>query len=147
MIDLRRYMTSILGGPPRDHGPIAATQLVIGACMAGYTVTHLPPKFLALFEHPVAQYLVFFILFNTSHGDQTPKAWAFMDALILTLSVNALIFILQQLYVEKPKEEPKEVPKKEPAVEQVPDVKVGGPPDMNNSNVNHRHTHPHPHMH
>ena len=50
MIDLGRYMTSILGGPPKDHGPIAATQLVIGACMAGYTVTHLPPKFLALFE-------------------------------------------------------------------------------------------------
>lgn len=143
MIDLGRYMTSILGGPPKDHGPIAATQLVIGACMAGYTVTHLPPKFLALFEHPVAQYLVFFILFNTSHGDQTPKAWAFMDALILTLSVNALIFILQQLYVEKPKE----VPEKEPVVEKVPDVKVGGPPVMNNSNVNHRHTHPHPHMH
>ena len=147
MIDLAKYMTSILGGPPRDHGPIAATQLVIGACMAGYTVTHLPPKFLALFEHPVAQYLVFFILFNTSYGDQTPKAWAFMDALILTLSVNAVIFILQQYYTEKPKEEPKEESQKEDVVEEVPDVKVGGPPDMNNKGSNHRHTHPHPHMH
>ncbi len=136
-MDLGKYITSILGGPPRDHGPINATQLVIGACMAGYTVTHLPADFLKLFEHPVAQYLVFFILFNTSHGDNTPKMWAFMDALLLTLSVNAVIYIIQNAY------------KKEEPVEPVPEPETKPEPKQPELNMNdlHAHTHPHPHMH
>lgn len=131
-MELGKYINSILGGPPRDHGPINATQLVIGACMAGYTVTHLPADFLALFEHPVAQYLVFFILFNTSHGDQTPKSWAFMDALLLTISANVIIYLIQTYYKNKKAE-------KEAALKAT--VEKSAEKDS------HRHTHPHPHLH
>jgi len=131
-MDLGKYITSILGGPPRDHGPINATQLVIGACMAGYTVTHLPVEFLALFEHPVAQYMVFFILFNTSHGDNTPKSWAFMDALLLTGTVNALIYLIQTYYKNKNAE--KEAIEKA-AIEKPEETDLRA------------RAHPHPHLH
>lgn len=100
-MDLIKYTKSLLGGPPRSHGPINAAQLVIGSCMAGYTVTHLPAEFLVLFEHPVSQYIVFFILFNTSHGEQTPGSWAFIDAFLLTIIVNAAIYLIQEYYKNK----------------------------------------------
>tara|TARA_B100000575_G_scaffold294645_1_gene312601 strand:- start:247 stop:669 length:423 start_codon:yes stop_codon:yes gene_type:complete len=44
-------------------------QLLIGACFAGYTVTHMHPKFLKNFEKPLWQFVIFWMLFNTGIGD------------------------------------------------------------------------------
>ena len=92
-------MTSILGGPPKDHGPIAATHsLLVHAWLDTLLpICHLNLRFIRTSS---AQYLVFFILFNTSHGDQTPKAWAFMDALILIL-VLMLLYLFYNNYMLK----------------------------------------------
>lgn len=95
-----KYFKSAMGGPPQDHHFIESIQLIIGACFAGYTVTHLPPKFLELFERPYVQFIVFYILFNTSHGSSISKVWVFVDALLFTLVINIAIYLIKRGYGE-----------------------------------------------
>ena len=72
--------------------------LIIGACFAGYTVTHLPPKFLKLFETPIAQFIIFFILFESSHhGGDSLKAMI-ISSIIYTIIFNILIKLIHKLY-------------------------------------------------
>tara|TARA_Y100000816_G_C25874415_1_gene456323 strand:- start:17 stop:355 length:339 start_codon:yes stop_codon:yes gene_type:complete len=72
--------------------------LIVGACFAGYTVTHLPPKFLKLFETPIAQFIIFFILFESSdHGGDSLKAMI-ISSLIYTIIFNILIKLIHKIY-------------------------------------------------
>ena len=62
------YFRSLLslGSKYPKHNVKAALQLVIGAVFAGYTATQFPPEFLKLFERPLAQFMIFFLLLQIS---------------------------------------------------------------------------------
>jgi|APSaa5957512493_1039668.scaffolds.fasta_scaffold12448_4 hypothetical protein len=100
MFSPNKYLKSVMGGSPKDHHLLSSVQLIIGACFAGYTVTHLPPKFLELFERPYVQFVVFYVLFNTSHGDSVSKFWIFVDALLFTTLMNVGIYVIKRTYGE-----------------------------------------------
>jgi len=100
MFSPARYFKSVMGGAPKDHHFISSVELIIGACFAGYTVTHLPADFLKLFERPYVQFVVFYILFNTSHGGSVSQMWVIADALLFTAIMNLGIYVIQRAYGE-----------------------------------------------
>ena len=67
-------------------------QLLIGACFAGYTVTHMHPKFLKNFEKPLLQFVIFWMLFNTGIADDHfTIIFSAIYAIGMTILVNYII--------------------------------------------------------
>jgi hypothetical protein len=89
-----------MGGSPQNHHFFSSVELIIGACFAGYTVTHLPADFLKLFERPYVQFVVFYVLFNTSHGGSVSQMWVIADALLFTALMNLGIYVIKRAYGE-----------------------------------------------
>lgn len=85
-----------------SHNINLALQLVIGAVFAGYTATAFPPDFLKLFEHPIAQFLIFFLLFNSIERVKGfPRTFIFIDALIFTIFIQIAIRLIKGYYKNK----------------------------------------------
>ena len=62
MLYFKEYLTSIKGGPPKQHHAISTFLLIIGAVFAGYTAVNFPPELLELSSHPLGQFFIFMIL-------------------------------------------------------------------------------------
>ena len=85
-----------------SHNINLALQLVIGAVFAGYTATAFPPDFLKLFEHPIAQFFIFFLLFNTVERiNGFPRIFIIIDALMFTIFIQIAIRLIKEYYKNK----------------------------------------------
>ena len=103
---VQNYAKSFLGigskFPMRNIS--ASSQLVIGAVFAGYTSTAFPPEFLKLFEHPVAQFFIFFLLFNSmEHVKGFPTIFVIVDAVLFTILIQVVLRLVREFY-KKPEQ-------------------------------------------
>jgi len=99
---ISKYLISISGGEPKSHNISIGIQLIIGAAFAGYTVTHMPEQFLKIFEHPLMQFLVYFVLFKQTQVDRTiPYYFAMFDALLFTIIINIIIYIFKKMTIKE----------------------------------------------
>ena len=104
---VRNYSRSFLGIGSKfpNHNIKASLQLVIGAVFAGYTATAFPPEFLKLFEHPVAQFFIFFLLFNSmEHVPGFPTIFVVVDAVLFTIMIQIVLRIVREMYKKKENE-------------------------------------------
>ena len=111
-ISLPQYLKSISGGEPSSHRFDNTILLMCAAIFAGYTATALPKKFLKLFQNPIVQFIVFYIIGITSYGGSMPPGgkgfgpfkvfWAgpyvFLDAILVVCLMQLLIFITRMIY-------------------------------------------------
>jgi hypothetical protein len=112
MLSLSKYLVSLSGGPPSEHRFDNTLCLMIGAVFAGYTATALHPEFLKEFEHPLIQFLVFYIIGISSYGGNVPPGgwgwgpfktlWAgpyvFLDAILTVVAFQTLVYITNYYY-------------------------------------------------
>ena len=81
---------------------VSDLQLLIGACFAGYTVTHMHPKFLKNFEKPFVQFVIFWMLFNTGIADDHYSIMiTAIYAIGITILVNYIINLTNKYYSSK----------------------------------------------
>ena len=73
-----------------------SVQLIIGAVLAGYTAQTIPPTYMQYASHPVGQFFIYFLLFNQSHESNTPTKWIILDALLFTLAINLILFMIKK---------------------------------------------------
>ena len=77
----RQYLRSLSGGPPATHRFDSTFLLMVGSVFAGYTATAFPEKFLKNFEHPIVQFLIFYILgLSTSTSKDSIKMLVDFDS-------------------------------------------------------------------
>tara|TARA_B100000941_G_C28434340_1_gene516064 strand:+ start:22 stop:729 length:708 start_codon:yes stop_codon:yes gene_type:complete len=108
------YLTSISGGPPDTHRFDSTLMLMFAAVFAGYTATALPNGFLKLFESPLYQFIVFYIIGITSYGHSLPPGasglgpfkvlWAgpyvFLDAILVTCIFQLAVYLVRSHYFD-----------------------------------------------
>ena len=97
---LLQYLGSLAGGPPASHTVRKGAQLILGSVFAGYTATAFPPEFLKLFEHPLLQFFIFFILFYQNYWNQQgfPKWYIMLDAALFTAFLQTSIYVTRKFY-------------------------------------------------
>lgn len=125
MLSIPRYLVSLMGGKPVGHRFDNTFFLMISAVFAGYTVTKLHPDFLKEFEHPLVQFVVFYIIGISSHGGAVPPGgwgwgpfkviwggpFVFYDAILTTFIFQMLVYVTNTYYEskeQKNKEQPEE---------------------------------------
>jgi len=103
---LFKYLESLGGGPPASHTVRQGAQLILGAVFAGYTATAFPPQFLKLFETPLMQLFIFFILFYQNYWNQKgfPKWYIVLDAVLFTAFLQGAIYLARKYYSENESE-------------------------------------------
>ena len=113
-ISVPDYLNSISGGKPDSHRFDNTILLMVAAVFAGYTATALPADFLKLFESPIVQFIVFYIIGITSYGGGMPPGgkgfgpfkvfWAgpyvFLDAILVVCIMQLAVFLLRKWYKE-----------------------------------------------
>ena len=111
-ISLPDYLKSISGGEPSSHRFDNTILLMCAAIFAGYTATSLPKNFLKLFQNPIVQFIVFYIIGITSYGGAMPPGgkgfgpfkvfWAgpyvFLDAILVVCLMQLLMYITRMIY-------------------------------------------------
>ena len=98
---VQNYSKSFLGLGSKfpNHNIKSSLQLVIGAVFAGYTATAFPPEFLKIFEHPLAQFFIFFLLFNSNeYSPGFPMIFVVIDAVLFTIMIQIVLKIVKELY-------------------------------------------------
>lgn len=122
MLSIPRYLESLMGGKPVGHRFDNTIFLMISAVFAGYTVTKLHPDFLKEFEHPLVQFLVFYIIGISSHGGAIPPGgwgwgpfkviwggpFVFYDAILTTFMFQLLVYVTNTYYESKEQNRNKE---------------------------------------
>jgi len=102
---LRQYLRSLSGGPPSSHRFDSTFLLMVGSVFAGYTATAFPEKFLKKFEHPIIQFIIFYILaLSTSTSKDSIKILAIGDALLTTLIFQSAVYLANKYYNDNDKE-------------------------------------------
>ena len=105
-MDFGKYFSSAMGGlKESNHSWKIGFQLLMASVFAGYTATALPAEFLKLFEHPILQFCVFYVMFNQMH-ENAPTGWIFMDGVLSVLLVQGLLYVTRRLYTKKGEESP-----------------------------------------
>ena len=85
------YLSSLSGGPPHNHSFVQGTQLVIGAVLAGYSISNWNSALTAKLAKPEARFVIFFIIFYQNfQGSEVPLLWVVFDALIVTSILQIL---------------------------------------------------------
>lgn len=98
---VQNYSKSFLGLGSKfpNHNIKSSLQLVIGAVFAGYTATAFPPEFLKIFEHPLAQFFIFFLLFNSKqYSPGFPMIFVVIDSVLFTIMIQIVLRIVKNLY-------------------------------------------------
>ena len=105
-------MNSLKGGGPELHSLENTVVLMVAAVLAGYTLTGAHPKFLKLFEHPFAQFIIFYIIGITWYAGKTPPGgwgamgvntlWAgpyvFLDAVLIVVLIQSIVYFSHKHY-------------------------------------------------
>lgn len=127
MLSIPRYLVSLMGGKPAGHRFDNTIFLMIGAVFAGYTATKLHPDFLKEFEHPLIQFLVFYIIGISSHGGTVPPGgwgwgpfkviwggpFVFYDAILTTFMFQLLVYVTNTYYESKEQRNKEQVEEEE----------------------------------
>ena len=96
---LRQYFRSLSGGPPASHRFDSTFLLMVGSVFAGYTATAFPEQFLKKFEHPIIQFIIFYILaLSTSTSKDSIKILAIGDALLTTILFQSSVYLANKYY-------------------------------------------------
>ena len=94
---LNSFVTHSRLGP--FHGLV---ELVAAAGIAGYMINGFPSTFLERFRHPLYQFPILLILFDTYELKSYKKWWIFADAAIALVIFHLLKFLLGFLYNDPP---------------------------------------------
>lgn len=78
----------------------AQVTTVATAALGGYLITGMHPNFLALFEHPLMQFLTCFMIFHLSLSDDTPFTVSMFDAILLTLFIQVVAYISNRFWAK-----------------------------------------------
>ena len=92
---LRTYTKSFSSNKRFTH-LFKSIQLIIGAVLAGYTAQNIPHTYMNYASHPIGQFFIYFLLFNQSHNSKTPIQWIILDALLFTLVINLILFMIKK---------------------------------------------------
>lgn len=97
---LRTYTKSFSSNKRFTH-LFKSVQLIIGAVLAGYTAQNIPIVYMRYTAHPIGQFFIYFLLFNQSHESKTPIQWIILDAILFTIVINLILFIIKKHYESK----------------------------------------------
>jgi len=109
---LNDYVNSIYGRTPINNKCNKSFYFIIEAVFAGYIITAAHPKFLKMFEHPLIQFLIFYIIGITWHtGEVPPGGWGgygfktlwagpyvFLDAIFSVILIRSIVYLSHKYY-------------------------------------------------